>query len=67
MKKILTILALAFATATVANAQIGIIGGFVGSWVFNLIGIHWSGILGAIGTSAIGACILIIVGKVLFK
>ncbi len=31
MKKILTILALAFATATVANAQIGIIGGFTSS------------------------------------
>ena len=51
----------------IRNIVIGIIGGFVGTWVFGLIGIHWSGILGAIGTSAIGACILIVVGKVLFK
>ena len=51
----------------IRNIIIGIIGGFVGTWVFNLIGVHWSGIIGAIGTSAIGACILIVVGKVLFK
>ena len=51
----------------IRNIIIGIIGGFVGTWVFGLIGIHWSGILGAIGTSAIGACILIVLGKILFK
>ncbi len=51
----------------IRNIIIGIIGGFIGTWVFGLIGIHWSGILGAIGTSAIGACILIVLGKVLFK
>ena len=51
----------------IRNIIIGIIGGFVGTWVFGLIGLHWSGILGAIGTSAIGACILIVIGKVLFK
>ena len=51
----------------IRNIIIGIIGGFVGTYVFDLIGIHWDGILGSIGTSAIGACILIIIGKVLFK
>ena len=51
----------------VRNIVIGIIGGFVGTYVFGLIGLHWDGILGAIGTSAIGACILIVVGKLLFK
>ena len=49
------------------NIVIGIIGGFIGTWVFGLVGIHWDGILGAIGTGAIGACILIVLGKVLFK
>ena len=49
------------------NIVIGIIGGFIGTYVFGLVGLHWDGILGAIGTSAIGACILIVVGKVLFK
>lgn len=51
----------------VRNIIIGIIGGFVGSYVFGLIGISWSGILGSIGTSLIGACILIFIGKLLFK
>ena len=46
---------------------IGIIGGFVGTFVFQIVGISWDGILGSIGTSVIGACILIFVGKVLFK
>ena len=46
---------------------IGIIGGFVGSYVFGLVGISWEGILGTIGTSLIGACILIFLGKLLFK
>ena len=51
----------------IRNIVIGIIGGFVGTYVFNLIGLNWSGILGAICTSAIGSCILIVVGKLLFK
>ena len=51
----------------VRNIIIGVIGGFVGTYVFGLVGLHWDGIIGAIGTGAIGACILILVGKVLFK
>lgn len=51
----------------IRNIIIGIIGGFIGTFVFDLAGIHWSGILGSIGTSAIGACILIVIGKLLFK
>ena len=67
MKKLFLTLTLALLTFTAAYAQFGIIGGFIGTWVFGLIGIHWDGILGAIGTGAIGACILIVLGKVLFK
>ena len=51
----------------IRNIIIGIIGGFVGSYVFGLIGISWNGILGSIGTSLIDACILIFIGKLLFK
>lgn len=51
----------------IRNIIIGIIGGFVGSYVFGLLGISWNGILGTIGTSLIGACILIFLGKILFK
>ena len=51
----------------IRNIIIGIIGGFIGTYVFGLVGLHWDGILGSIGTSAIGACILIVLGKILFK
>lgn len=51
----------------IRNIIIGIIGGFVGSYVFGLLDISWNGILGTIGTSLIGACILIFLGKILFK
>jgi len=52
------------------NILIGIVGGFLGTWLFSLIGI--SGLIGiswvdAILTSAIGACILIFVGRLIFK
>ena len=51
----------------IRNIVIGIIGGFVGSYVFSLIGISWSGTIGTIGTSLIGACLLIFVGRLIFK
>lgn len=51
----------------IRNIIIGIIGGFIGTYVCDLAGLHWDGIIGAIGTSSIGACLLIIVGKALFK
>ncbi len=51
----------------IRNIIIGIIGGFVGTYVCGLIGLSWSGILGSIGTSMIGACLLIFVGRILFK
>ena len=51
----------------IRNIIIGIIGGFIGSYVFGFFGISWGGILGSIGTSAIGACLLIVIGKILFK
>ena len=54
------------------NIILGIIGGFVGSFVFNLLNISISLSLGPInlGTiivSAVGACIVIFIGKLLFK
>ena len=50
----------------IRNIIIGTIGGIIGSFVLGLLGISWGGILGTIGTSLIGACILIFIGKLLF-
>ena len=51
----------------IRNIIIGIVGGFVGTYVFGLLNISWEGIIGSIGTSLIGACILIFIGRLLFK
>ncbi len=40
---------------------IGIVGGFLGGWVFSLLGISFAGYLGVVVQSAIGACLLIFV------
>ena len=47
------------------NIIIGIIGGILGSYVFNLLGISFAGYLGTIVQSASGACILIFVCRLL--
>ena len=42
------------------NLLLGIVGGLVGSWVFNLLGISWEpGWVGEIGTATIGAIIVL--------
>ena len=51
----------------IRNIIIGIIGGFVGAYVFGLLNISWNGLIGTIGTSLVGACLLIFIGKALFK
>lgn len=40
---------------------IGIVGGFLGGWVFSLLGISFAGYLGVVVQSAICACLLIFV------
>ncbi len=49
----------------VRNIILGIIGGFVGDLIFELIGFSFSGNLGTIFVSIIGACLIIfIVNKI---
>lgn len=38
---------------------LGLVGGWLGGWVFALLGIHWAGVIGQIGTAAIGALLFI--------
>ena len=49
------------------NAILGIIGGLVGTWLLGLVGVNWSGILGAIGTSVIGAVVILFIAGLLKK
>lgn len=50
------------------NLFLGIIGGFVGGWVFSLLGISWDGkIIGQLGTATVGAVIVLWVYNKLTK
>jgi len=49
------------------NIIIGIIGGFVGAFIFGLLQITWAGIIGTIVESLVGACVLIWIGRLIFK
>ena len=56
----------------IRNIILGIVGGFVGSFIFTQLNIHLALSLGPInlGTiivSAVGACIIIFIGKLIFK
>jgi uncharacterized membrane protein YeaQ/YmgE (transglycosylase-associated protein family) len=47
------------------NIIIGIVGGFLGSYVFGLLGISFAGYLGTVIEAAAGACILIFLFRLL--
>lgn len=49
------------------NIIIGIIGGFLGPVILGVFGISGSGMIGTILVSVVGACVLIFIGKLLFK
>lgn len=46
---------------------LGIIGGFLGSFIFDKLGIAFYGYLGTILVSVVGACIIILVVDKIFK
>ena len=43
----------------VGDLVVGVIGAFLGGWLFNLLGISLGGILGALVTALIGAIVLL--------
>ena len=43
----------------VGDLIVGVIGAFLGGWLFNLLGISLGGILGALVTALIGAIVLL--------
>ena len=49
------------------NIGVGVIGGFVGSLLLSVIGIHGSGVIGNIIVSVIGACVFIAIVRAVKK
>ena len=54
-------------SAPLRNIILGIVGGFVGGLIFDLVGISFGGYLGTIVVSVVGACLIIFVFNKLFK
>lgn len=49
------------------NIVVGVIGAFIGGWVFSLLGISAGGMVGSIVTATIGAAILLYIVRVIKK
>ena len=47
------------------NLLLGVAGGFVGGWLFGLVGISWGGIIGQLGTAVFGAIVVLWVASLL--
>jgi len=41
------------------NLVLGVVGGLVGSFIFDLLNISWGGLVGQIGTAVIGAVVVL--------
>jgi uncharacterized membrane protein YeaQ/YmgE (transglycosylase-associated protein family) len=46
---------------------IGIIGAFIGGWLFGVLGIAAGGLVGAIITAFVGACVLLFIVRLIKK
>ncbi len=51
----------------IVNLVVGIIGGVLGGWLFGILGIHTSSIIGSLITSAVGAIFLLWIVGLLSK
>lgn len=47
----------------IINLILGVIGGLVGGWLFQQLGISWGGLLGQLGTAVVGAVIVLFVAS----
>ena len=47
----------------IVNSVLGIIGGVIGGWLLSLLGIEWGGTIGQIGTSVIGAIVVLAIAS----
>ncbi len=51
----------------IMNLILGLFGGLLGGWLFDLVGIEWGGLLGQLGTAAVGAVVILWVASMLKK
>jgi len=49
------------------NLLLGLFGGALGGWIFDVLGITWGGLLGQLGTAIVGAVIILYVAAQLKK
>lgn len=51
----------------VMNLVLGLFGGLVGGWLFELLGVQWGGLLGQLGTAIIGAVAILWIASLIKK
>ena len=51
----------------IVNCVLGLFGGVLGGWLFDLLGISWGGILGQLGTAIIGAALILWIASFIKK
>ena len=49
------------------NLLLGLFGGALGGWIFDLLGVQWGGLLGHLGTAIVGAVVILYVASLLKK
>jgi uncharacterized membrane protein YeaQ/YmgE (transglycosylase-associated protein family) len=49
------------------NMFLGLFGGALGGWIFDVLNIEWGGVLGQIGTATVGAAVILYVASLLKK
>ena len=49
------------------NLLLGLFGGALGGWLFNLLGIEWGGLLGQLGMAIVGAVLILYIASLLKK
>ena len=51
----------------IMNIVLGLFGGVLGGWLFDMLGITWGGILGQLGTAIIGAVAILWIASLIKK
>ena len=51
----------------IMNCILGLFGGVLGGWLFDLLGIAWGGLLGQLGTAIIGAVVILWIASLIKK
>ena len=46
---------------------LGLVGGAVGGWVFDLLNISWGGLIGQLGTAIVGAVLVLWIASMIKK